>query len=135
MNMLIDAVASVSGAGSTLVTALDAKKDKTENYRMMGSTNPAMKVLGQLIGLYAAYLSWVCSAAEPSMAKRILYAFIAWFFGLFYIIYFFAMKKGACSDGSKPELNPITHFRSGSASGSGAASSVSSEVPSAYLRF
>lgn len=127
MNMLKDAVASVSGAGSSAVALLDANKDKTENYRMMGSTNPAMKVLGQLIGLYAAYLSWVCSAAEPSMAKRILFAFIAWFFGLFYIIYFFAMKKGACSDGSKPEFNPITHFRSGSAGSSGS--------PSAYLRF
>ncbi len=135
----IDLLAASGGLGSAVTAIAQTieqfkQDDKKEHYRrMMRSSNPAMNILGQLVGLYSAYLSWVCNAGL-STGMRILWAVIAYGFGFIYLIYFFAFKKGLCSSGSKPELNPITFFKSSSA-GSASASAASANAPSAYLRF
>jgi hypothetical protein len=150
----IDLLSASGGLGSAVTTIAQTieqnndgqNKGKNEYFRqfvaMMATpttevngekpkSNPAFKILGQLVGLYAAYLSWVCNA-ELSTGMRVFWALIAYFFGFIYLIYFFAYKKGLCSSGSKPEFNPITFFKGSSA---GSASAASASAPSAYLRF
>jgi hypothetical protein len=52
-------------------------------------------VLSFAISLYAAYLSWSCSAGEH-MFIRILSAIFAWFFGVIYILYFALFRSASC---------------------------------------
>jgi hypothetical protein len=47
------------------------------------------------ISLYAAYLSWSCSAGEH-MFIRILSAIFAWLFGVLYILYFALFRSASC---------------------------------------
>lgn len=47
------------------------------------------------ISLYAAHLSWSCSAGER-MFMRVLSALFAWCFGIVYILYFALVKSSSC---------------------------------------
>ncbi|AGE57786.1 hypothetical protein ATCVNTS1_837R [Acanthocystis turfacea Chlorella virus NTS-1] len=47
------------------------------------------------ISLYAAHLSWSCSAGED-MFIRVLSALFAWFFGVIYILYFALIRSSSC---------------------------------------
>lgn len=53
-------------------------------------------ILSLTFGFIAAFLSWNCNTRlHTTSGLKILYAFIAWLFGLFYIIfYFFANYLG-----------------------------------------
>ena len=52
-------------------------------------------VLSIGISLYAAHLSWSCSAGEH-MFIRVLSALFAWFFGVIYILYFALFRSASC---------------------------------------
>ena len=52
-------------------------------------------VLSFAISLYAAYLSWSCSAGEHTFI-RVLSALFAWFFGVIYILYFALFRSASC---------------------------------------
>lgn len=52
-------------------------------------------VLSIAISMYAAYLSWSCSAGEHTFI-RILSALFAWFFGVLYILYYMLFKSSSC---------------------------------------
>ena len=52
-------------------------------------------ILSFAISLYAAYLSWSCSAGEH-MFIRILSAMFAWIFGVLYILYFALFRSASC---------------------------------------
>ncbi|AGE50282.1 hypothetical protein ATCVCanal1_708R [Acanthocystis turfacea Chlorella virus Canal-1] len=52
-------------------------------------------VLSIGISLYAAHLSWSCSANEH-MFIRIISALFAWFFGVLYILYFALFRSASC---------------------------------------
>ena len=52
-------------------------------------------VLSIGISLYAAHLSWSCSANEH-MFIRVLSALFAWFFGVIYILYFALFRSASC---------------------------------------
>jgi hypothetical protein len=52
-------------------------------------------ILSFAISLYAAYLSWSCSAGEH-MFIRILSAMFAWIFGVIYILYFALFRSASC---------------------------------------
>ena len=52
-------------------------------------------VLSFAISMYAAYLSWSCSAGEH-MFIRILSAIFAWIFGVIYILYFALFRSASC---------------------------------------
>ena len=52
-------------------------------------------ILSVCISVYAAYLSWSCSAGEH-MFIRILSAIFAWLFGVIYILYFAMFRSASC---------------------------------------
>jgi hypothetical protein len=72
------------------------KKSTVENFdvnNMMSIGN----IIALLIGGYAAYLSYTCNTRhnvdEP---LKILYAVLAFFFGLFYLIYYVLFRSDYC---------------------------------------
>lgn len=52
-------------------------------------------VLSTAISVYAAYLSWSCSAGEH-MSIRVLSAMFAFLFGVLYILYFALVRSSSC---------------------------------------
>ena len=54
-------------------------------------------IIGVLIGMYAAYLSWSCnSAIGLDTPIKVFYAFWAFFFGLLYLIFYVLFRAGTC---------------------------------------
>ena len=66
---------------------VDKKKLKT--------ANTIRSVLVFLVGIYAAWLSWSCSKGDH-MAMRVLYAALAYIFGLMYLIYYILVRVDHC---------------------------------------
>lgn len=55
-------------------------------------------VIGIVIGVVAAYLSWSCnSALQYNIALKIFFALMAYIFGLFYIILYIIMRYDTCT--------------------------------------
>ena len=51
-----------------------------------------------LIGIYAAYLSYTCNTKENvECATKVIYAILAYIFGLFYLLYYFLFRNEHCS--------------------------------------
>jgi hypothetical protein len=56
-----------------------------------------MFIMGVIIGLYAAYLSWMCnSKVGYHMVFKVLFAIFAYLFGLIYLILYLVMKWDVC---------------------------------------
>ena len=87
------------------ITALQGggKKDKFTNYASYdafttGPSNDASYssavwvslMFTFAISIFCIYLSWTCNtAAKIDTPLKVLYAFFAWFFGIFYLIFYF----------------------------------------------
>lgn len=55
-------------------------------------------VLSFFIGAYAAYLSYTCNTKEEmECATKVIYAILAYIFGLFYLLYYFLFRNEYCS--------------------------------------
>jgi len=55
-------------------------------------------IIALLIGIYSAYLSWSCNSAEgTNIIFRIIWAFFAFIFGIFYLIFYYLVRSGACN--------------------------------------
>lgn len=51
-----------------------------------------------IIGLYCIYLSWSCnSGLNINTVLKVIYALLAAFFNIFYLIYYFAFRLGTCN--------------------------------------
>lgn len=51
-----------------------------------------------LIGAYAAYLSYTCNTKEDMECwLKVIYAILAYIFGLFYLLYYFLFRNEYCS--------------------------------------
>lgn len=57
------------------------------------------QIIWMILGLFPAYLSWNCNA-NMDMGMRFIYAFFAWFFGIFYIIVW--LTRGPCDTPPAP---------------------------------
>lgn len=55
-------------------------------------------VIGMIIGFTAVYLSWTCnSALQYNLALKVIFAVLAYVFGLLYIIFYIIMRWDTCS--------------------------------------
>ena len=100
------AIREYGGAFSVVVGAHnEVENAKTEGFYFQDGYNNLMNFIGFLLGLYAAYLSWMCNPTLPT-AQRAAWAFLAFLFGFLYLIYFFLFKKGLCENGVKPDYMP-----------------------------
>lgn len=71
------------------------KKNSAEGYNETATKQEAgTSVIGLLIGIYAAYLSWTCNTAKGvDTVGKVIYAIFAFIFGLFYLIYYALFNK------------------------------------------
>lgn len=54
-------------------------------------------LISLFIGIYAVYLSWSCNTKEGvSVIGKIFFAFWAWVFGLFYLIFYWIVRSASC---------------------------------------
>ena len=55
-------------------------------------------IISIMIGLYAAYLSYDCNSKKnlPEMSK-IIFAILAYVFGLFYLVYYYLFQYETCN--------------------------------------
>lgn len=54
-------------------------------------------ILGVVIGIYAAYLSWQCNTAmNYSTFLKVIFAIFAYIFGLVYLILYLVMRYDTC---------------------------------------
>ena len=54
-------------------------------------------ILSTMIGLYAAYLSYECNTKKNmSEMQKIIFAVLAYIFGLFYLVYFYLFQYDNC---------------------------------------
>lgn len=62
-------------------TFSDGSDKKWDTFEIISS------VISFLIGVFAAYLSWSCNTIQGyNIFPKIVFAFFAWIFGLFYLI-------------------------------------------------
>jgi hypothetical protein len=56
-------------------------------------------VISLLISVYAVSLSWSCNTALGiNTGLKVLYAFFAFIFGLFYLIFYMIFRAGTCKN-------------------------------------
>jgi hypothetical protein len=54
-------------------------------------------MISLLIGSYAAYLSYTCNTKENvDCVMKVIYAILAYIFGLFYLLYYFLFRNEHC---------------------------------------
>ncbi|AGE53659.1 hypothetical protein ATCVGM07011_789R [Acanthocystis turfacea Chlorella virus GM0701.1] len=80
---------AVAKTKDTKVVVVEKKKEGFSFMKLI------QLVLSIGISLYAAHLSWSCSANEH-MFIRVLSALFAWWFGVLYILYFALFKSSSC---------------------------------------
>lgn len=71
------------------------KLDKKEKFVSRSDNNVLTigRILSICIGLYAGYLSYECSSKHDiSTVLKLLYAGLAYIFGLLYLLYYFLFK-------------------------------------------
>lgn len=57
-------------------------------------TQNNMSVLGLLIGIYAAYLSWTCNTVKGvDTVGKVIYSIFAFMFGGIYLLYYFLVNR------------------------------------------
>jgi len=57
------------------------------------------QILSFIIGTYAAYLSYTCNTKENmDCGMKVIYAILAYIFGLLYLLYYFLFRNEQCSN-------------------------------------
>ena len=55
-------------------------------------------IISLVLGAWAVYLSWTCNTLQgESTGMKIFYAFFAFIFGPFYLIYYLIAKRSECN--------------------------------------
>lgn len=70
----------------------DTFDDKSTSFSIIGT------IVSVAIGVLAAYLSWDCNTkAGVNTGLRILFAFLAFIFGIIYIVLYLIFLQGKCA--------------------------------------
>ena len=96
------------GASKLLEKFVDApQQPHPEQEDRMTAGSIVTTLIGLIIGVYAAYLSWECnSAMGMGTPLKVLYAFFAWVFGLLYLIFYVIFRAGTCQAAPSPSPAP-----------------------------
>jgi hypothetical protein len=85
-----------------IVKQIENKKKQIENLdssNNKGGMNNMGLILSIIIGGYASFLSYECNSKKnvPEVQK-ILFAILAYIFGLLYLIYYFLFRYDSCNE-------------------------------------
>ena len=85
-----------------IVKQIENKKKQIENLdnsQNKGGMNNVGLILSIIIGGYASFLSYECNSKKniPEVQK-ILFAILAYIFGLLYLIYYFLFRYDSCHE-------------------------------------
>jgi uncharacterized protein YacL len=84
-----------------IVKQLEQNKKKIEKMNQANNDNGVNigLIISIIIGAYASYLSYECNTKHnvPEIQK-ILFAVLAYIFGLFYLIYYFLFRYDSCHE-------------------------------------
>lgn len=82
------------------LNASDPSKDESSNnsFAVFSVGGVVAMVIGALIGFVAAYLSWSCNTAlSYNVALKVVFAVLAFTFGILYILLYMIMRYDTCS--------------------------------------
>jgi hypothetical protein len=83
------------GPATTTVGAAPAPAPAKDN--LLTLKKIVYQVLGLLVSIFAAYLSWQCNtAAGESTPLKVFYAIFAFLFGFIYLIFYALFRAGRC---------------------------------------
>jgi hypothetical protein len=90
-NKIIESKSNFSG---DMITDSESRIATQNSFRLIDAV---MFFLGIIVGLYAAYLSWMCNGkvGYPVFIKAV-FAVFAYLFGLIYLILYLIMKWDVC---------------------------------------
>ena len=78
-----------------LYKLLHVQDEKQKENFIVGSSQESsitftVFIFWMVVGFFGIYLSWTCNTTSnaPTLLK-VIYAFFAWFFGIFYLIFYF----------------------------------------------
>jgi hypothetical protein len=64
---------------------------------MKQNINGLVSIIVLAICIFNVYLSWTCNTSQNiGTAQKVIYAFFAFTFGLFYTLYYFFVRAGTC---------------------------------------
>jgi hypothetical protein len=73
------------------------KNSKVEKFDMSSSASLLSNLVSLAIGGYAAYLSYECNTRHNmDETMKVIYAALAFFFGLFYLLYYLLFRSDYC---------------------------------------
>ena len=71
--------------------------DADESSKKITASTIISMIIGIAIGIFAVYLSWKCNTKfNYSLWLKVLYAFLAYIFGLVYIVLHFIFRYDVC---------------------------------------
>lgn len=91
----------IHGGQSSEYRSINSDDYKTMSQHINLTTNNAATTLLSLIVLaiclFNVYLSWSCNTAQRvETIPKVIYAFFAFSFGIFYTLYYFFVRAGTC---------------------------------------
>ena len=91
----------IHGGESSEYRSTNSNDYKTISQHINSSTNNTVTSFISLIVLaiclFNVYLSWTCNSAQKvETVPKVIYAFFAFSFGIFYTLYYFFVRAGTC---------------------------------------
>jgi hypothetical protein len=79
------------------------KEEEPAEQPAMTAGDVVTMLIGLIISVYAAYLSWECnSAMNVGVVLKVVYALFAALFGMIYLIFYVIFRAGTCSGPAAP---------------------------------
>jgi len=78
-------------------TRLSSKQHISQRISMFVKQNILSTLFSLAIMTLCIYLSWTCNTKQGiDVVMKVVYAFFAAFFNIFYLAYYFLVRKGTC---------------------------------------
>jgi hypothetical protein len=66
------------------------KQHNIEEFASQYEVSLTVFTIAMVISIFCIYLSWTCNTImQTDTFLKIIYAFFAWFFGIFYLVFYF----------------------------------------------
>ena len=82
-----------------------------EEQRKRQQQEQLANIVALVLGAWAAYLSWTCNTLQgATTGAKVFYAFFAFLFGPWYLIYYYLSNKSKECAGQAVEATPVAFY-------------------------